>query len=127
MRVDANLQALTALSVGTAVTANNIANVNTDEFKHSRAHLETGPDGQGVSVAEIRESTTPGPLKPTLTTVEDPTTGYVETEYQYVEGSNTDLAREMVNLSVYQRAYEANVAAIRTWDEMTGTMINELI
>lgn len=127
MRIDANLQALTALSVGTAVNANNIANVNTDGFKHSRAQFETGPDGQGVSVAEIRQSTTPGPLVPSLQRVEDPVTGYVDTQYQYVEGSNTDLARELVGMSVYQRAFEANVAAIRTWDEMTGTVINELI
>ena len=127
MRVDANLQALSALSVGTAVTANNIANSDTEGFKYSRVSLETGPDGQGVSVAEIRKSTDPGPLIPSLTRVEDPATGYVETRYQYVEGSNTDLAREMVNLNVYQRAFEANLASIRTWDEMTGAVIDQLV
>ena len=38
----------------------------------------------------------------------------------YIEGSNVQLADEMVNLIVAQRAYEANSKAITTSDEMLG-------
>ena len=38
----------------------------------------------------------------------------------YLEGSNVQLADEMVNLIVAQRAYEANSKAITTSDEMMG-------
>lgn len=38
----------------------------------------------------------------------------------YLEGSNVQLADEMVNLIVAQRAYEANSKAITTTDEMMG-------
>lgn len=38
----------------------------------------------------------------------------------YLEGSNVQLADEMVNLIVAQRAYEANSKAITTSDEMLG-------
>ncbi len=124
MSIETNLSALGALGTRMAVTANNIANMNTNEFRASRAHLETGPQDQGVRVADIRESTAPGPMVPSLERVEDPDTGRVSTEYQYVEGSNTDLAREMVDMISTQHAYDANAAVIRTESEMHGTVLN---
>ena len=36
----------------------------------------------------------------------------------YTEGSNVDVANEMVNLIVAQRAYEMNSKAIQTTDDM---------
>ena len=42
----------------------------------------------------------------------------------YIEGSNTDLPREFVNLIVTENAYSANAVAIRTMDEMTGSILN---
>jgi flagellar hook protein FlgE len=38
--------------------------------------------------------------------------------------SQTSVEREMVNMIIVQRAYEANAVPIRTWDEMTGTLVN---
>ena len=38
----------------------------------------------------------------------------------YLEGSNVQIAEEMVNLIVAQRAYEINSTAIKTVDEMLG-------
>ena len=38
----------------------------------------------------------------------------------YVEGSNVQVADEMVNLIVAQRAYEMNSKAIQASDEMLG-------
>ena len=39
----------------------------------------------------------------------------------YLEGSNVNVATEMVNLIVAQRAYEMNSTAIKTTDEMMQT------
>ncbi|MBF1029244.1 MAG: flagellar basal-body rod protein FlgG, partial [Lachnospiraceae bacterium] len=39
----------------------------------------------------------------------------------YLEGSNVNVATEMVNLIVAQRAYEMNSTSIRTTDEMMQT------
>ena len=42
----------------------------------------------------------------------------------YIEGSNTDLAREFTNLISVENAYSANAVTIRTMDEMTGSILN---
>lgn len=103
---DTNLSALTALSTVQEVTANNIANVNTDGFKSSSVNLESGPGDQGVEVASISKSATPGSI-----------VGGVET-------SNTDIGREMVDMTVTSRAFEANTTFIRAAEEMTGHLLN---
>ncbi|MDL2280044.1 flagellar basal body protein [Desulfovibrio sp. OttesenSCG-928-G11] len=41
-----------------------------------------------------------------------------------VEGSNTDLAREFVNLVSAENAYSAVAVVIRTMDEMVGSVLN---
>ncbi|MDR0827520.1 MAG: flagellar basal body protein [Desulfovibrio sp.] len=41
-----------------------------------------------------------------------------------VEGSNTDIARDFVNMISTENAYSANAAMIRAWDEMTGSILN---
>lgn len=103
---DSNLSALSALSTRQEVTANNIANISTDGFKASSVALETGPEGEGVRVGAIQESSTPGSL-----------VGDVET-------SNTDLAGETVDMITSSRAFSANVVAIRASEEMTGHLLN---
>jgi len=124
MRIDSNISALSAFGTGFDVTANNIANVNTEGFHSSRVALETGPKDQGVRVAAIQENTQEGPPVQSLQRLENPETNRSETQWSYVEGSNTDLAREMVNLAVYQNAYEANVTAISAQNETEGTLLN---
>jgi flagellar basal-body rod protein FlgC len=103
---DANVSALSALSTVQEVTANNIANVNTDGFKASAVSLESGPGDQGVEVASITQSTTPGSM------------------LNGVETSNTDIGREMVDMITTSRAFEANTTFIRASEEMTGHLLN---
>lgn len=103
---DSNLSALSALSTRQEVTANNIANVSTEGFKASSVALETGPDGEGVRVGAIQESSTPGALVGGM------------------EMSNTDLAGETVDMITTSHAFSANVAAIRASEEMTGHLLN---
>lgn len=103
---DSNLSALTAMSTRQEVTANNIANVNTDGFKSSSVALETGPGGQGVRVSAIQESSAPGAV------------------VNGIETSNTDLAGEMVDMITTGHAFSANAVAIRASEEMTGHLLN---
>ena len=70
------------------VTANNVANVSTPEFQASRARFEDGPGGQGVRISHLDVDHSPGPYQ--LETMP----GGLE----YVEGSNVDIGREMVDL-----------------------------
>ncbi|KAA0256836.1 flagellar hook basal-body protein [Deferribacter autotrophicus] len=44
----------------------------------------------------------------------------------YLEASNVDMAREIVNMIVNQRYFQANMKSIKTADEMLGTIIDNL-
>lgn len=103
---DTNLSALSALSTVQQVSANNIANVNTDGFKASSVTLESGPADQGVRVSSISQRSVPGP------------------NVGGVEGSNTDIGAEMVGMVRTGHAFSANVAAVRASEDMTGHLLN---
>lgn len=120
-----NVQALQAISVSQQVAANNVANVNTNEFRSSRVEYETGPDGRGVRVADIYENPAPGPLVSEGEYVE--TEEGVRYEEAWVEGSNTDLAAEMVQMIENEHAFAANVAALHTSLDMTGVLIDMMV
>ena len=48
-------------------------------------------------------------------------------EETLVEGSNTDLATEMVQMIENEHAFAANVAALRTSMDMTGVLIDMMV
>jgi flagellar basal-body rod protein FlgC len=105
------LSALRAFGEKLGVTANNIANVNTDSFKKSRALLEeASPDGVIVSISRVE---TPGVRIPT----EDGTN-------QTRESSNVETGEEMINLLTTKHAYSANLKVIKTEEEMLGTLLD---
>lgn len=124
MRIDSNLSALDAFAISQQVTANNLANVNTDEFKSSDVRLETGPEGQGVDVAQIHVNETPGPVMhyPDLSVQAEGDPGLRDV----VEGSNTDYVRETLNMIRDENAYAANVKSIQTQVELLGSFIDEI-
>jgi flagellar hook protein FlgE len=43
-----------------------------------------------------------------------------------VEGANVDLASEIVDMTLAKTAFSANVAVIKTADEMQGALLNIL-
>ena len=112
--VNSTLSALQAYKNSMGVTANNIANVNTDEFKKSRATMKEGANGT-VEV-EVNKVNTPGH------------------RYQELEGnqmveketSNVNLEKELPDLMVTQRTYEANLKVLQTHDTMLGTTLDIL-
>jgi len=112
--VNSTLSALQAYKKSMGVTANNIANVNTDEFKKSRATMKEGVNGNvEVDVAKVN---TPGH------------------RFQELEGnqmveketSNVNLEEELPDLMLTQRTYEANLKVLQTHDKMLGTALDIL-
>lgn len=112
--VNTNISALSALGKKMAVTSNNIANVESEGFKKSRAVLREGKSGS-VEVG-ITKVETPGPTR----------IRNVEGELEERELSNVDLAEEITGTIPTQRGYEANLTVIKTHDEMLGTILDIL-
>jgi flagellar hook protein FlgE len=82
------------------VTANNVANINTDGFGASRVSLTD--ENPGVSVGAIRKTPNTNP-----------------------EGSsNTDFAVEAGNMIGNKNAYGANARVIKVQDKMIGEVID---
>lgn len=112
--VDNNISALKAFGAKMGVTANNIANVESEEFKKSSALLHEGERGS-VKV-DISRIDTPGAIG----------TKYIDDEQVETEMSNVDLAEEIPDIIPTQRGYEANLTVIKTKDEMLATIIDIL-
>lgn len=110
--LNSTVSALRAFVTKLGVTADNIANVNTDGFKKSRATFQTDDNG-GVRV-QIRKDSSPG-LR--YETVENGETVEKET-------SNVDLTEELPNLMVTKRAYQANLKTVETQNEMLGSLLD---
>ena len=112
--VNSTISALRANKTMLGVTANNIANANTDEFKKSRATLKEGANGD-VAV-DINRVNTPGHR-------------YQELEGDQLvekESSNVNLEEEVPKMMVTQRTYEANLKVLQTQDNMSGTLLDIL-
>ena len=110
--IQSTLSAIKAFGEKMGVTANNIANVQTEEFKKSTATLVEGPR-ENVEV-EITQPDIPGPV------IVDETDGQLTQK----EMSNVDLAEEIPQTIIAQRGYEANLATFRTQDEMMKSIID---
>ena len=112
--VNSTISALQAYKTKLGVTANNIANVNTDGFKKNRATLKEGTNGD-VQV-DINRFITPGHR-------------YQEVEVDQLvekESSNVNLEEEIPEMMTTQRTYEANLKVLQTQDNMSGTLLNIL-
>lgn len=105
MGIESAAQAISAGAVSQQVSANNLANVNTDGFEASSVEFEEGANG-GVQVSDIRRDTSDGPL------------------LNGVEASNTDVGREMVTMMKNEHLVGANAAVVRAQEEMTGHVLN---
>jgi len=99
---------LQAAQYDLGVSANNIANAVTPGYKSQRPDLVDLSDG-GVAVAGTSTDPTPGPILPDGS-----------------QGSNVDLASEVVNTIQARNLYTANAVVFRTADQMYGTLLNIL-
>jgi flagellar basal-body rod protein FlgC len=110
--LSSSISALIAFGKKMAVTANNVANLQSEGFKKSRALLEEGSHG-GVA-AQIESVNTPG-----VVMTEEDEQGTVEREL-----SNVDLEKEIPETILTQRGYQANLKTIETQDEMLGSLLD---
>ena len=110
--LNASVSGVKAFEKKLEVTANNVANVNTDAFKKQRAHLSEGDNG-GVKV-EISQVETPG----------FPEESVINGEIVETESSNVDLAEELTEMIPTQAGYDANLKVVQTKDEMLGSLLD---
>jgi flagellar hook protein FlgE len=105
------LTALRAFDTKLDVTANNIANVNTDKFKKSRVDLQAAyHDSVQVTIEQVN---TPGT-----------SLGINEQTGLERESSNVSLEEEFVDQIVTRYAFESNVLTVKTADEMQKTLMD---
>ena len=110
--VNSTISGLQAYKTKLGITAYNVANVNSEGFKKSRATLKEGAYGN-VQV-EVNRVNTPGYR-------------YNEFKGEQVtekESSNVDLGEELPEMMVTQRAYEANLKVLQTHDRMLGSLLD---
>lgn len=108
---------LAANAAQAAVSAHNIANINTDGFKKSRATIEAG--AAGIPEVKITETDTPGPM------VFNPE-GLPGGD-KFRELSNVDMVEEFVKMRIAKHGYSANISVIRVQNEMIGTILDIII
>lgn len=104
--------ALNAFAKKLTGTSGNLANSRTPRYKAVRVNMVEGPGG-GVSGVVSRDLTT-GPLLPRE--------GLPGEDLS--EGSNVDVAREMTDLVVTRRGYQANARAMAQVEETKGTILD---
>jgi flagellar basal-body rod protein FlgC len=108
------LSALSAFRRKMDVTANNIANVNTDDFKKSRVNMQEESNG-GVQ-ANIQQINTPGYPKEV----------YQDDALAEVESSNVDLAEEITETAVTKAGFSANLKTFSTQNQVIGSVLDIL-
>ncbi|MGL1931641.1 MAG: hypothetical protein OCC45_07745 [Desulfotalea sp.] len=96
--------ALGAAGTSMAVSAHNVANINTDDFKRSRTIYNENENG-GVKAVFDKVDISPEGLE----------TG---------QPSSTEYAEEVVAQIGATNLYSANLTAIKTEDEMNETILN---
>ena len=108
--INSNISALKAFGKKMGVTANNVANVESEEFKKSRAVLTEGAQKE-VRVEMIETS---GPI---VSEIED--AKVVEKEL-----SNVDLVEEIPQTIITQRSFEANLKSIQAQEETLDSLFD---
>jgi len=109
LSINTNISALNALATRQDVTANNIANCESKQFKKSTTVLEEGATGT-VSTRTQRVNT-PGVM------INQPD-GSLE------ELSNVDLGQELVGMIPTQHSYLANLKALQANQEMEDKVLD---
>lgn len=107
--INSSISALHALSTKQSVTANNIANSESKEFKKSTTILEAGSNGA------VRTKTQP---------VNTPGTMINQPDGSLEEMSNVDLILETTEMITTRQGYEANLKALKISTEMEDSVLD---
>lgn len=111
------LSGLSANRIRQDVTANNVANVNTEGFQPSTVQTTdaayVNDIGQGTRVSSTYAPPRPAPQQPQAAQAAG-----------VAEPSNVDMITETTNRMNAQNAYNANIPVARTMDEMSQTLMD---
>jgi len=106
------ISALSAFGKRMGVIADNVANVESDGFKKSRALMqEQEPGGVRVTISRVE---TAGPR-----VVEETTEGLEEREL-----SNVNLEQEIPDALLTEKMFTANTKVVKTEEEMIGSVLD---
>lgn len=108
-----------------AVTANNVANAQTPGYQAQRAELAATAGG-GVRVAAVSRDTRPGPLVFDAILVGMTEAAAGRGLRGYLELSNVDLSREMVDQVLTKTQVTANARALRSQSDTFRTTLDLL-
>lgn len=111
MNIGSSLSALNAFSTQMNITANNVANVDTDGYKSRSVAIEGGP-GHTVK-ANVVTNDSQGFMTPDKSAANG-----------MEELSNVDIVNEMTQMIPAQNAYDANLKVIETNYQMLGTILS---
>ncbi len=100
-----------------AVSAHNVANINTDEFKALSSTI--GSNSAGNPQLHVSESTAECPVYPV-------TEGSPPAE-PYRSLSNVDLAKEIVDIKIASYGYSANVTMAAASSDMVGSILDIIV
>ncbi len=119
--INSSYSGLQANQVRMDVSANNVANVNTDGFKAATVQTSDAAYindiGQGTRVSSVYSPQRPG--APVALEA-----GAAGNSSGVQEMSNTDLAVETIKQMNARNAYGVNTAAFRASDEVNQTLLN---
>ena len=106
------LSSLSAFEKKIDVTANNIANVLTDEFKKSRVTMQEG-EPEGVKAVIDRVEIQGFPKE-----------SIIDGDTVTVESSNVDLSEELPEMIIARSAHGANLKALKSYNDMMGSLLD---
>ncbi|MBN1475117.1 hypothetical protein JXA47_00020 [Candidatus Sumerlaeota bacterium] len=108
------ISSLSAFQVGLEVAAHNVANSVTPGFEPSRVVFQAGPAGQ------VR----PHVDHPRHRSEDE---GISEAESDSAPPSETDVAKELTDVTVLQRTYTANLKSLYAQHQSLGLLIDTLV
>ncbi|HEY5673635.1 MAG TPA: flagellar basal body rod C-terminal domain-containing protein [Malonomonas sp.] len=109
LSINTSVSALNALGTRQAVTANNIANLESTEFKKSRVLSEAG---------------TTGSVSTRLQPINSPGVMINQPDGSLQELSNVELEKELTEMIPTRRGYEANLKALQVSGEMEDSALD---
>lgn len=108
---NAAISGLQAASLKLKVSANNVANANTDGYQKQQVTTQTGTYGVEVKVEKV-------------STVESPNNNQSGGELRPDAPSNVDVAEELLEMKAAQNLFEANLKTLNTNDNMLGRILD---
>lgn len=117
----AGLSGLQSFQRAQDVTANNIANVDTNGFKPQQANFQAQPNG-GVNALVSGGPTVAQSLTAPAAALQGGTGSAPTTDTPAPSG--TDLTKETVNSLEYKYGFDMSAQVVKTTDQMLGTLIN---